>query len=765
MNSYLGYIGIICSIIIGGLLFFIFKIKKSRSLIKNQNDLLKELFTDKYKAWLYISSIDNSIQTSSNFSLLFSNETIETKENFIEFGKKQFKNHLDLEEILEKATQENQTIKLFDFKEKVWKANIKVLSNSFLSIIFEDITSQYKIHKSVKDDNVQLRKLIDNLPLPIWIRDEKLHIIYCNKTYAHICGFDADVVLHDNVGLADDYALALRAQDLKIAQSGSRHIIVQGKRRFFDFTLQPLWNDHSEDIQENSIAGYAQDMTALEESQDQLSRHIMAHADVLEQLNTGIIVFDTNKRVSFFNQAYLHFFGLTEKLLEHNPTLGEVLEMLRERRKLPEQVNFPVYKQELERQIMGVINPVQELVHLPDGTTLRMVTAPHPFGGVFMLYEDVTDRLTLERSYNTLIDVQRATLDNLYEGVAVFGSDGRLKLLNPVCIRQWGLENIEVIKEPHISQFVDQLKNFFDQDSKWQEKYQNIMTLVVEGEQRNGRIERNDGIVLDYVVYPLPDGSTLFTYLDVTDSIRVERALIEGNNALQAADRLKSEFIANISYDLRTPLNSIMGFAEILKAQYFGPLNQRQIDYSQNIYQASQRLLTLINDIIDLATIEAGYIELEYSKIDIKQMLNNIIHLAYERVREKEISLVLDCPDAIGVFEADEKRLHQAIYNIISNLVIFIPKGSTIHIIADRDPQNLTIQVKNSSMINFEDQEPSTDKFRRNPQRGSADLGLSLVKRIIEMHGGQVILSSTSQSSEIVCLIPLARTIHNSMRQ
>ena len=140
------------------------------------------------------------------------------------------------------------------------------------------------------------------------------------------------------------------------------------------------------------------------------------------------------------------------------------------------------------------------------------------------------------------------------------------------------------------------------------------MARATEPEPRSGRRGRVDGSVIDWALVPLPDGASLFTFQDVTDSIRVERALRDRAEAMETADRLKSEFIANISYELRTPLTAIVGFAEILENQFFGELNERQLEYSRGIVQSSVQLTTLINDILDLASIEAGHLELEIGR-------------------------------------------------------------------------------------------------------------------------------------------------------
>ena len=198
-------------------------------------------------------------------------------------------------------------------------------------------------------------------------------------------------------------------------------MVVSGERRLLELAEQVI---------PGGSAGWALDLTAQEDLKDQLARHASAHADVLENLATAIAIYGSDLHLKFFNSAYARLWGVAEDRLSGEPHLSDVLELQRERRRLPEQSNFPAYKRERQKLYSTLIEPIEELQHLPDGTTLRMTVAPHPFGGVLFTFEDVTDRLALESSYNTLIAVQRETLNNLYEGVAVYGADGRLKLHN-----------------------------------------------------------------------------------------------------------------------------------------------------------------------------------------------------------------------------------------------------------------------------------------------------------------------------------------------
>jgi signal transduction histidine kinase len=266
--------------------------------------------------------------------------------------------------------------------------------------------------------------------------------------------------------------------------------------------------------------------------------------------------------------------------------------------------------------------------------------------------------------------------------------------------------------------------------------------------------------VLDYATVPLPDGAVLLSYLDVSDSIKAERALMERNEALETADRLKTEFIANVSYELRTPLNTIIGFTEILNGKYFGELNERQSEYSDGILDSSHRLLALINDILDLATIESGHMALERESIDLHELLSAVLGLSREWITKKNLTLEFDCPRDIGPISADERRLKQALFNIMSNAVKFTPENGTINVSAVRAPRRIAISFTDTGVgISDEDQTRVFARFERGSnteaRRSGAGLGLSLVKSFIELHGGEVALESQpGVGTKVTCVLP-----------
>lgn len=623
---------------------------------------------------------------------------------------------------------------------------------------FHDITRLHGQLVAARRDRDIHARLLDTLPVPIWRRDRDLTLTYCNNAYAQALDMDRAAAVADAVeligkaqaGRARKLAEKARAAGKAVAER--HHIVIGGARRLFEIEERPL--------DEAELAGYAVDRTDAEELDRELKRHISAHADVLESLGSAIAIFGSDLHLQFFNTAYAQLWQLDDDFLNTHPTLADILEALREARRLPEQANFPEYKREWLRSLQTLIEPREELQHLPDGSTLRSVASPHPFGGVLLTYEDVTDRLTLERSYNTLIEVQRETLDNLYEGVAVYGADGRLKLSNPAFERIWGLQQEALDNQPHVRELMEERRDLFEvPDSDWPGFRETRVALTTEPETRSGRRARADSTVVDWAQVPLPDGASLFTFLDVTDSHRVERALRERNEALETTDRLKSEFIANISYELRTPLNAIVGFAEILENQFFGTLNDRQLEYSRGIVEASKRLTALINDILDLATIEAGYMELEVDRIDVRELLHSIQVLGQERARWKDIALEIACPEEIGEVVADSRRLRQALFNLLSNAFNFTPEKGTVTIQAERRDKELLLSVTDTGAgIRTEDLNRVFAKFERGPApagQSGAGLGLSLVKSLIELHGGYVELKSTpGQGTCVTCHVP-----------
>ena len=441
------------------------------------------------------------------------------------------------------------------------------------------------------------------------------------------------------------------------------------------------------------------------------------------------------------------------------------MEKLRENRRLPEQANFRDFKESWLSMFTSLIGPFEDMLYLPDGSAVRMMVIPHSMGGLMMTFEDVTSRLELESSYNTLIAVQKETLDNLGEGVAVYGGDGRLKLWNPAYGRLWNLNPEDLEGEPHINKIVEKVKGYFDPD-EWPRWREELIAKALDRMMSEGRLSRANNTHLDYAAVPLPDGGVLITYSEVTDTVRVENALREKNAALEAAERLKLDFLANVSYQLRTPLNAIMGFNEILDQEYFGKLNEKQHEYTRDMHAASTKLLALVDDILDLATLEAGYMELQREDVSIYELMHEIQELVNDWARKGSVEIHLKCAKNIGKLMVDRKRLKQAVINVIRNAINFTPEGGAIELKAKRGKEGVEFIVTDTGVgVDLADRKRIFEPFERahggvsdaaHMPRGGAGLGLALVKNIVTLHGGDVHLESepgkgTSVSMFVPC--------------
>ncbi len=553
--------------------------------------------------------------------------------------------------------------------------------------------------------------------------------------------------------------LAATARNAGRVNEARRFAVVGGQRRAVSFTHTPL--------NSGAIVGSAIDVTETVQSDAKLQQHVDAHADTLDRLATAVAIFGKDAKLVFYNRAYAKLWGLAETWLDTHPGDAEILDRLREGRKLPEQRDYQVWKRQrlaLYSQSADFLS--EELWHLPSGKTLRVVAQPHPFGGLTFLYEDVTARIALESSYNTLIKVQSATLNTLQEGVAVFGPDGKLKLYNASFATIWELTAKDLAGEPHVRTIAAASSEKFGDARVWE----SLIQAIVSGggaARELGEIERNDRTIVALALSPLPDGAILTTFTDITDRFRIEHALHERNDALEAADRLKSDFIKHVSYELRTPLNTIMGFAELLDQGVPGALNPRQANYVKDIVSGANTLTGLIDDILDLALIESGALRLELTRLDLFALLNDVANHARQWAAKVNITLAIDCPPDAGSFLGDDRRVRQIVFNLLNNAFRYAPDGSTITLggriegedvqiwVADNGP-GIAPEVKATVFERFESK-------NRSGQRAGAGLGLALVNRFVELHNGWVEIESGSPEKEggtlVRCHLP--RRIHD----
>jgi signal transduction histidine kinase len=498
-----------------------------------------------------------------------------------------------------------------------------------------------------------------------------------------------------------------------------------------------------------------------ERSRNETKPSLEAHFRSFDRLATAFAVFDAGQRLTHFNQAYVELWQLDPEWLATHPRDGEILDRLRQARRLPEKADYREWKRSWLASY-GSDTQVEDQWHLPDGSTLHVVADHEGEAGVTYLYENVTERLGLESRYNALIQVQRETIDTLREGVAVFAPSGRLRLYNDAFAALWRLSPRQLEGEPHIEEIISWCRVLYDAPEEWERTKEAVTGIVAERRSYESQFDRPDGSVLACAALPLPDGGTLLTYVDVSDSKRVERALIERTEALEAADRLKTAFISHVSYELRTPLTNIIGFSELLASPIAGPLTEKQRDYLNDIRLSGRTLLSIIDDILDLATIDAGTLDLKLSPVKVRDVIDQAVQGVEERLKQNNVDLAMSLAPGIDAFVADGRRVTQMLYNLLSNAIGFSEQGGRIALDCGRENSMLAFTVEDQGVGIPEDYQQAVFNRFESRSHGSrhrgAGLGLAIVKSLAELHGGTVSLDSApGRGTRVKLLLPLAQ--------
>ena len=579
--------------------------------------------------------------------------------------------------------------------------------------------------------------LIATMPIPAWLRGPDLELVAASPAAA---------------GLADSTAVKALAASASVRNgpASERFAFPAGGRRIVDVTEAPLPGN-------GGFLGYAVETSSR--ADDRASPPPATAYQALDNLTTGIAIFDAAARLVYANPAFATLWRLDPRWLGARPDVGEILDRLSAQRRYPEQPNYRAFR---EAEIVAYRQPTarrEMLLHLPDGTTVRRVVVPHA-GGALASDEDVTQALALERSLKTLAAVQKETLDHLYEAIAVFGSDGRMRLCNPAFAELWQLHPDEIHAAPHVRDVVERMRPFMADIADWDSERERMLGELLGRDTTSGRIRRGDGRILDYANVPLPDSAMLTSYLDVTDPATIEAALRERAEALATANRLNAEFIANLSFQARTPITTILGFSEFLSGEHFGALNPRQKDYAEGILTAARALLTVVGDVLDLALIEADANGIEAKPVDVHATLAAVLGTARDRDAGKTLKIELDCPRDIGPITADPARLRQILSNLLGNAIIRSPARGTIRISARREATHLSFAITDGGRpIPTAERErlfqPAVPGRVTDPGE-TASFGLALVKRFVELHGGDVdVTSSAAKGTTVTARLPL----------
>jgi signal transduction histidine kinase len=487
---------------------------------------------------------------------------------------------------------------------------------------------------------------------------------------------------------------------------------------------------------------------------DALKKHVEAHDETLNHIADAVAIFSQSRRLAFHNTAFAELWGLEPAWLAERPTHGEVLDRLRQRRRLPETVDYARWKAAELARYEDLGPQADEMWDLPDGRTLRVVRQSHPLGGMLLLYSDITGELRLKAQYNALIQVQQATLDKLNDAVAVFGSDGRLRLHNEAFETFWNVSAQALEAAVDFEGVVELCVPRLHDLTFWRELKGRVadpdpqMRAPTSGETRT-----SDNRIIVYQSRPLPDGATLIAFADVTDTRQLESALADRSQALTEAERLKRDFVGNVSYELRTPLTTIIGYSELLERA--DGLSDRSRGHVASVRSAATQLARSIDDVLDMAQIDAGEMALEIQDIRVADLLSGAQERSLKLAQLGGVTLSVECDKDVGLIRGDHKRLSQILDHLVENALRQTPPDGVVTLSARRALGEVRLDVSDTGRgVPFHVQAHIFDRFVGR-DRGGPGLGLALVKALVELHGGWVALESEpGAGSTFTCHLP-----------
>jgi signal transduction histidine kinase len=650
--------------------------------------------------------------------------------------------------------------------ETEYSATIKLPThqNIFLKLTFYSKRQLYILTADAikKSNDENLSGILDVLPLYVWQKNRDLKITYCNKRYADVIESTKDSVIANNLQL---FTAPKSDIDRNMYAPPSRraceHVIVKGKRRLLDITETPF-------VGSSLSVGFAIDITDNESLQNEYKNYRKQMEDTLEDISIPIAIFDENTELIFANSAITKLFGTEASYVYYGKKFTEILDALFNSGAIMSPSEDDHYKEKVRSLFSDIIEPYLTTIHVKNGRTMNVNISPNHGGGLIFIFEDISDKVALEREVHSLSAIQQETLDHLKEGVIVFGSDLRIKMTNAAINEIWNKKNGDKTFEIHIKDFITDSKTLFSSDAEMERLIAKFVGMTGQRIEFSDTISLANGKAINYSYIPLSYGLHLIRFIDITDKAILERTLQEKTDIVSQIDKVKSTLISNISFELRAPLNTIIGFSEILEKQYFGELNDRQLEYCHGIMGSTKRLVEVVDAVINLANIEAGQLKLKYDEVFLTKFIDDIISLFYARAKSLGITLRTNFTDEhISVF-LDENSMKQAVFHIISlNMKLTPARGEiviSVNFPAGHNTEYFDLIVSNMNIkLPEEELERIKESLKIDLIDGQIDsspeFGIVLSNNIIKLHGGtlSIIAAETGNDMVMKCTIPISR--------
>jgi signal transduction histidine kinase len=480
---------------------------------------------------------------------------------------------------------------------------------------------------------------------------------------------------------------------------------------------------------------------------------------MLDQLSAGVAQFDARRQLTFANQPFLRIFGLKPAVLVDPSPFERLLDLARDGGRVPEARDFPAWRREKAEWFLASAAQ-EEAWTLADGTHLRVVAQPLPDGGLLLIAEDRTEQLRLSANRDTLLRTRTATFDSLFESIAVFAPDGKLQLWNRRFAADWGLDDRLLDGHPRIDALLERIAARLKKPERVKTVGDVVRAATLDRRQTGGRALLADGRTLEFAGVPLPDGNSLLTVLDITDSQKAEEALKQRAAALEEADALKTRFLANMSYEFRTPLTSIGGFAGLLEHGLGGELSPQGREYVAAILASVERLGEQIESVLDLSQSEAGLLPLVSEEVELYPLVTKLVEDRANRIVEAGLTLDLRGDKGVGRITGDARRLARAIGHVLDNAIAATPRGGRVLVeLSGRKGRARIVISDNGPGMDAPTLARALEGIKLSADGKAVErrqgLGLPLARQLIEAHGGTLeLLSEPGQGTAAIIDLP-----------
>jgi PAS domain S-box-containing protein len=657
--------------------------------------------------------------------------------------------------------------------------------------IVEDITQRRRAEEALRESETKFRAIFENSRDAIDVSQAGLHV-YVNPAFLQLFGYSGS----DEIDGQSLFNLVAPEDRQRIIEISSKRSLGQDAPDYYE--TRGLRKDGSQFDMEVKADTYElqgkrytlavmRDVTERKQAEEALRRSEERYRMLADNMTDLIWVMGPDLKYTYTSPSTLRQRGLTMEELNALPLDQQIAPHSLEK-------VMQLYREILGRENPVIFDPPQPItleleVYRKDGssywseTTFTLILDKQgKLVGILGSGRDVTERKRAEQALRESEERFRTFIEQSAEAVSLVDEEGRLIEWNDSMERLSGLKRQEVAGKF----FWDVLNNLIPPEKRSQQAFERNKAALIQALQTGqspmfnhtieGEVDRPDGErrYTRQTAFPIKTekGFRLGSVSQDITELKHTEALRLAKETAEIANRAKSEFLANMSHELRTPLNAMLGFSDMLSQQYFGPLTGKQVEYVQDIHESAAYLLALINDILDLSKIEAGRMDLETSRVDLKSLFEHSLVMVRERANKHALYMSSNLDPRLEgrEFLADERKLRQVLYNLLANAVKFTQDGGAVDLSArlvdvagHQGHPWVEVSVTDTGIgLAADDLERIFEAFYqvKTPEAGKTPgtgLGLSLVRRMVELHGGKVWAESKGPGwgSRFVFTLPL----------